>query len=52
MTKMTTEQQRAAGKSHLNYFREVLKRDGDDAKLELHADHMRALLASATPDKR
>ncbi|WP_262048194.1 hypothetical protein [Bradyrhizobium sp. Bra78] len=52
MAKMTNEEYRDAGRSHLNYFREVLNRDGDDAKLELHADHLRALLAAASPDKR
>ncbi|MDH2354487.1 hypothetical protein QCM77_25075 [Bradyrhizobium sp. SSUT18] len=50
--KMTNEQHREAGKSHLKYFREVLRRDGDDAKLELHANHIRSLLAFASPDKR
>lgn len=43
---------REAGKSHLNYFRELLERDGEKATVSLHADHMRSLLAFASPDKR
>ncbi len=46
--KMTKEQYRKAGQSHLKYMRELLMEHGDDAKLELHADHMRALLAAAS----
>lgn len=51
MATMTNEQHREAGRSHLEHIRELLERDGDKALLELHADHMRSLLAAATPDK-
>ncbi|WP_440640381.1 hypothetical protein ACSHT2_03375 [Bradyrhizobium sp. PUT101] len=50
--KMTTKQKQEAGKSHLTYFRELLKRDGDKATITLHADHLRSLLAAAPVDKR
>lgn len=43
---------REAGKSHLEYFRELLERDGDKATISLHADHLKSLLAFASPDKR
>ncbi|MBN9147177.1 MULTISPECIES: hypothetical protein [unclassified Nitrobacter] len=46
---MTNEEYRKAGLSHLEYFRELLERNGDEASLALHADHLRALLAAATP---
>ena len=42
---MTQEQHREAGLSHLEYMRELLANDGDNAKLELHADHLRSLLS-------
>lgn len=46
--KLTQEQRRETGQSHLNYMRELLAKHGDAAKLELHADHMRSLIAVAT----
>jgi hypothetical protein len=46
--KMNKEQHRDAGQSHLKHMRELLREHGDDAKLELHADHMRSLLAAAS----
>jgi len=49
--KMTTEQKREAGNSHLKYFRELLKRGGDKATITLHAAHMRSLIAAASPEK-
>ena len=51
-TKMTNEQHREAGHSHLEYMRELLAKHGDSATLNLHADHMRSLLAAAPPVKR
>ncbi|WP_197086821.1 hypothetical protein [Bradyrhizobium sp. LTSPM299] len=51
-TAFTDEQRREAGLSHLDYMRELLEKHGDDAKLELHSDHLRSLLAAASPDKR
>ncbi|UGX97122.1 hypothetical protein G6321_00019110 [Bradyrhizobium barranii subsp. barranii] len=42
---------REAGKSHLEYMRELLSKQGDDAKIDLHADHMRSLLAFASSDE-
>ncbi|WP_165446010.1 hypothetical protein [Bradyrhizobium uaiense] len=51
-TKLTNEEHREAGFSHLDYMRELLKRDGDKAALYLHAAHMRSLLAAASPEKR
>jgi hypothetical protein len=42
---------REAGNSHLEYMRELLSKHGDEAKIDLHADHMRSLLAFASPDK-
>ncbi|MEH2485001.1 hypothetical protein [Bradyrhizobium sp. AZCC 2230] len=52
MAKMTNEQHREAGQSHLEYMRELLAKHGDSATLSLHADHMRSLLAAASHDKR
>lgn len=43
---MTTEEHRKAGLSHLEYMRELLETQGDDAKLELRACHMRSILAA------
>ncbi|GEC17544.1 hypothetical protein [Nitrobacter winogradskyi] len=43
---MTTEQHQEAGRSHLEYMRELLETQGDDAKLELRACHMRSILAA------
>lgn len=51
MAKMSDTDQREAGLSHLTYMRELLETHGDEAKIELHADHMRSLLAAATPNK-
>lgn len=49
---MTTAERREAGRSHFEYMRELLERDGDAAKLSLHADHMRSLLTATTmPDQ-
>jgi hypothetical protein len=42
---MNKEQYREAGQSHVKHMRELLRDHGDNAKLELHADHMRALIA-------
>jgi len=50
--RLTHEEHREAGLSHLQYMRELLEKDGDNAKLELRAAHMRSLLAAASPDKR
>ncbi|MGY3698209.1 hypothetical protein ACVIGA_008289 [Bradyrhizobium sp. USDA 3240] len=50
-TKLTNEEHREAGLSHLEYMRELLDRDGDKATLHLHAAHMRSLLAAAIPNK-
>lgn len=50
--KFTDEERREAGRSHLEYMRELLSKQGDKAKIDLHADHMRSLLAFASPDKR
>ncbi|EIG56107.1 hypothetical protein [Bradyrhizobium sp. WSM1253] len=52
MAKMTHEQNREAGQSHLEYMRELLAKHGDNASVNLHADHMRSLLAAASPDNR
>ncbi|MET4802579.1 hypothetical protein [Bradyrhizobium sp. LB11.1] len=52
MANMTQQEQREAGKSHLNYFRELLEREGDKATVSLHAAHIRSLLAFASPEKR
>lgn len=52
MAKMTNEQSREAGQSHLEFMRELVAKHGDNATLNLHADHMRSLLAAASPDKR
>ncbi|MET4721659.1 hypothetical protein ABIF63_005765 [Bradyrhizobium japonicum] len=49
---MTHEDHRESGKSHLEYFRELLERDGDKATVSLHADQLKSLLAFASPDKR
>ena len=49
--KLTHKEHREAGLSHFEYMRELLKKDGDNAKLELHADQMRSLLAAAFPDE-
>jgi hypothetical protein len=49
---MNKEQYREAGLSHMKHMRELLKEHGDNAKLELHADHMRALLAAAEAESR
>ncbi|MCD9295075.1 hypothetical protein LUI11_14700 [Bradyrhizobium diazoefficiens] len=51
MAMMTNEQHREAGISHLDHIRELLKKHGDRARLELHADHMRSLIAAASPNK-
>ncbi|WFU62697.1 hypothetical protein [Bradyrhizobium brasilense] len=51
MIKLTHEEHREAGQSHLEYMRELLERDGDKATLRLHAAHMRSLLAAASPNK-
>lgn len=50
-TKLTHEEHREIGLSHLEYMRELLDRDGDKATLHLHAAHMRSLLAAASPNK-
>ncbi|MCK1306246.1 hypothetical protein [Bradyrhizobium sp. 45] len=50
--KMSDNDHREAGKSHLEYMRELLSKHGDEAKIDLHAGHMRSLLAFASPDKR
>ncbi|WP_354211010.1 MULTISPECIES: hypothetical protein [unclassified Bradyrhizobium] len=42
---------REAGNSHLEYMRELLSKHGDETKNDLHADHMRSLLAVASLDK-
>ncbi|WP_298880710.1 hypothetical protein [uncultured Bradyrhizobium sp.] len=47
----TNEQHREAGISHINYMRELLQKYGDEARLKLHADHMRSLIAVASPNK-
>lgn len=52
MANMTHEEHREAGQSHLEYMRELLSKHGDEAKIDLHAGHMRSLLAFASPDKR
>lgn len=52
MANMTNEEHREAGKSHLEYMRELLSKHGDEAKIDLHAGHIRSLLAFASPDKR
>jgi len=51
MATMTNEQQREAGISHIDYMRELLEKHGDEARLELHADHMRSLIAAASPNQ-
>lgn len=52
MATMTNEQHRETGISHLDYMRELLEKRGDQARLELHADHMRSLIAAASPNKK
>jgi len=42
---MSDAQRRKAGRSHFDYIRELLERDGDKATINLHADHMRSLLS-------
>jgi len=49
MATMTNEERREAGLSHIEYMRELLAKHGDSATLNLHADHMRSLLAAAAP---
>jgi hypothetical protein len=51
MATMTNEQHREAGISHLHYMHELLDKHGDEAKLELHANHMRSLIAAASPER-
>lgn len=48
MIKQACDVQREAGANLLEYFRELLERDDDDAKVELHCDHMRDLLTFAS----
>lgn len=43
---------REAGKHIISYMSELLEKHGDDAKLELHSDHIRSLLAFTSADKR
>lgn len=50
MIKFTHEDHREAGRSHLDYMHELLEKHGDQARLELHADHMRSLIATASPN--
>ena len=47
---MTEANYRAAGRNLYDYFRELLAQDGNNAKVELHADHMRSLLAVSPTD--
>jgi hypothetical protein len=48
---MTTKQHCEAGGYILDFMREVLAKYGDNAKIDLHADQIRSLLAAATPNK-
>lgn len=45
MANMTQEDHCEAGMSHLEYMRELLLKHGDNATLNLHADHIRSILA-------
>lgn len=44
-TKLTNEEHCEAGMSHLEYMRELLSKHGDSATINLHANHMRSILA-------
>jgi hypothetical protein len=43
--KLSDDDHRESGLSHLDYFRELIQRDGDNAIANLHADHLRSLLS-------
>jgi hypothetical protein len=53
MVNMTEAERREAGKSHCEYFKELLAEHGDKATVTMHADQMRSVLAAVdASDKR